>query len=81
VRIKPLILLILIVVLPLGGLTWLGLRVARDDEAALQRRFEEVFAFSFATSTESSVGTLNRYRLSCVEQLGRSVLILTTFGQ
>ncbi len=43
-RIKPLILLILIVVLPLGGLTWLGLRVARDDEAALQRRFEEVFA-------------------------------------
>lgn len=43
-RIKPLILLILIVVFPLGGLTWLGLRVARDDEAALQRRFEEVFA-------------------------------------
>lgn len=43
-RIKPLILLILIVVLPLGGLTWLGQRVARDDEAALQRRFEEVFA-------------------------------------
>jgi signal transduction histidine kinase len=44
VRIKPLILLILIVVLPLGGLIWLGLRVARDDEAALQRRFEKVFA-------------------------------------
>jgi hypothetical protein len=44
VRTKPLILLILIVVLPLGGLTWLGLRVARDDEAALQRRFEDVFA-------------------------------------
>lgn len=43
-RIKPLILLILIVALPLGGLTWLGVRVARDDEAALQQRFEEVFS-------------------------------------
>ena len=43
-RIKPLILLILIVALPLGGLTWLSVRVARDDKAALQQRFEEVFA-------------------------------------
>ena len=43
-RNKPLILLMLIVVLPLGGLTWLGVRVARDDEAALKQRFEEVFA-------------------------------------
>lgn len=43
-RTKPLILLILIVSLPLVGLTWLGVRVARDDEAALQHRFEEVFA-------------------------------------
>ena len=43
-RIRPLILLILIVSLPIAGLTWLGLRVAHDDEAALQQRFEEVFA-------------------------------------
>lgn len=43
-RNKPLILLMLIVGLPLGGLTWLGVRVARDDEAALKQRFEEVFA-------------------------------------
>tara|TARA_R110002072_G_scaffold271038_2_gene430916 strand:- start:9023 stop:10681 length:1659 start_codon:yes stop_codon:yes gene_type:complete len=41
---KSFILLMLIVVLPLGGLTWLGVRVARDDEAALKQRFEEVFA-------------------------------------
>jgi len=36
--------LILIVVLPLAGLTWLGMRVVRDDEASLQRKFEDVFA-------------------------------------
>jgi signal transduction histidine kinase len=44
VRRKPLILLLLIVSLPMIGLAWLGVRVARDDEAALQQRFEEVFA-------------------------------------
>lgn len=43
-RSKPLILLTLIVILPVAGLAWLGLRVAQDDEAALQQRFEEVFA-------------------------------------
>lgn len=43
-RSKPLILLTLIVILPVAGLAWLGLRVAHDDEAALQQRFEEVFA-------------------------------------
>lgn len=43
-RTKPLILLTLIVILPVAGLAWLGLRVAHDDEAALQQRFEEVFA-------------------------------------
>lgn len=41
---KSLILLLLIVSLPMIGLAWLGVRVARDDEAALQQRFEEVFA-------------------------------------
>ena len=43
-RVKPLILLILIVVLPLAGLTWLGMRVVRDDQASLQQKFENVFA-------------------------------------
>lgn len=43
-RIKPLILLLAIVILPLAGLTWLAVRVARDDEAALQQRFENVFS-------------------------------------
>lgn len=36
--------MILIVVLPLAGLTRLGMRVVRDDEAILQRKFEDVFA-------------------------------------
>jgi signal transduction histidine kinase len=36
--------LILIVALPLAALTWLGTRVVRDDEASLQRKFEDVFA-------------------------------------
>ncbi len=36
--------MILIVVLPLAGLTWLGMRVVRDDEVSLQRKFEDVFA-------------------------------------
>ncbi len=43
-RRKPLILLILIVSLPVAGLAWLGMRVASDDKAALQQRFEEVFS-------------------------------------
>lgn len=42
-RVSPLVLLVLIVCLPLCGLAWLGLRVARDDEAALQRRFEDIY--------------------------------------
>ncbi|MDA0283729.1 MAG: HAMP domain-containing sensor histidine kinase [Planctomycetota bacterium] len=42
-RAKPLILLLLIVCLPVVGLAWLAVRVARDDKAALQQRFEEVF--------------------------------------
>ncbi len=43
-RVKPLILLILIVVLPLAALMWLGVRVVRDDKANLQQKFEDVFA-------------------------------------
>lgn len=36
--------MILIVVLPLAALTWLGVRVVREDEASLKRKFEDVFA-------------------------------------
>lgn len=32
------------VCLPIAGLAWLGVRVARDDEAALHQRLEKVFA-------------------------------------
>lgn len=65
---KPLILLVLIVVLPVAGLAWLGLRVARDDEAALQQRFEEVFA----AQLREIDSTINRHFESLLIDLRRT---------
>lgn len=41
---KPVILLLLMVSLPLGLLAWLGARIARDEEAVLQQRFQNLLA-------------------------------------
>lgn len=41
---KPVILLLLMVSLPLALLTWLGARIARDEEAVLQQRFHNLLS-------------------------------------
>ncbi len=73
-RKRPVILLLLIVALPLGLLSWLGSRLAEDEQTVLQQRFRDLMAVEL----QSLDGFLVRHFESIERQL-RSIASLESF--